>query len=288
MRKKLFLLAGLLWTVNIYAQNKKLVIETNDKNTRVKIGRSQNISIQEADGATRIRLGSTEINIADDNVHIDFWKARNNKKFRGNWAGIEMGINGYTKQNYNGYVQKDFMDLRPIKSINMRLNLMQLDFGLQKNKNNIGFLTGLGLESKDFRFENNYSIKNLEGTTQPKILEYDRVKKSKLNILYITVPLIFEIQSLAKNGKKIHAGVGVEGGWRIGSHTKIKYKDGSKWKKTKTRNNFNLNDFKADAQLRLGYGGFHLFVSYGLIDLFKKDKGPELSPITVGITLISF
>lgn len=286
--KKILLILPLLWAVSSFGQNEKVVVETNDDGTRVKIGRSGNVSVQETDEATRIRMGSTEINIADDNVNVDFWKERKFDKFRGNWAGVELGLNGYTKQSYEGYKQKGFMDLRTAKSVTVRWNFLQFDMGLQKERRNIGLLTGLGLESKDYRFEHSYSLQNINGVTQPLSLAYDELKKSKLNVLYLTAPIIFEVQIPDANKRRFHIGFGIEGGWRIASHIKMKYKEDGKWHKNKERDNFNLNDFKLDAQLRLGYGGFHLFFNYGLIDLFEKNKGPELSPFTVGITLITF
>lgn len=286
--KKILLLLPLFWAVNSFGQNEKVVVETNDKGARVKIGRSGNVSVQATDDATRIRIGTTEINIANDKVNVDFWKERKRNKFRGNWAGFELGLNGYAGQNYDGYQQKGFMDLQTAKSITARLNFLQLDVGLQKEKKNIGLFTGLGLESKDYRFENANSIQNTNGVTHPLSLSYDKLKKSKLNILYLTAPVMFEVQIPNMNNRRFHIGIGLEGGWRIASHTKVKYKNDGKWKKDKERNSFNLNDFKLDAQLRLGYAGFHLFFNYGLIDLFEENKGPKLTPFTVGITLVSF
>lgn len=286
--KKILLLLPLLWAINAFGQKEKVVVETNKDGTRVKIGRSGNVSVQETDEAIRIRVGSTEINVADDNVHVDFWKERNNNKFRGNWAGFELGLNGYAKQNYDNFQTKDFMDLQTGKSITVRLNFLQFDIGLQKGNKNIGLLTGLGLESKDYRFENSYSLKNINGSTHPLPLAYDEIKKSKLNILYLTAPVLFEMQFPDAKNRRFHIGFGVEGGWRISSHTKVKYKHDGGWNKDKDRNSFNINDFKLDAQLRLGYSGFHLFFNYGLLDLFEENKGPKLTPFTVGITLISF
>lgn len=286
--KKFLLFIGLFCTANLYAQNEKVTVETGDDGTQIKIGRSENVSIQESDGATRIRVGNTEINVAEDDVHINFWKERISKNFRGHWAGIELGMNGYVNKDYSGYNLKNFMDLRTTKSLSVRINFLQLDWGIQKDNKHMGILTGLGLESRDYRFEKNYTIQDINGVTQPKALVYDKIKKSKLNILYVTIPLIFEMQFPDKNEQKFHIGFGVEGGWRIASHTKIKYKDGGSWEKTKDRDNFNLNNFKLDAQVRMGYRGLHLFFNYGLVKLFQKDKGPELTPFTVGLTLLSF
>ncbi len=286
--KKLVVILLLLSATQIFAQTEKVVVETDENTTRVKVKPSKNVSVEEAEGATRIRVGSTEINIADENVHVDFWKPKMHKGFRGHWAGFELGVNGYAKQNYDGYEVKNFMDVRPIKSISARFNLLQVDFNLQKKKNNIGLLTGLGFESKDFRFQNAYTIQNVNGRIEPLPLTYNQLKKTKLNIFYATVPLLFEVQFPQANKHNLYFGIGVEGGLRLTSHTKIKYKEDDGWEKAKEHDNFNLNTWKLDAQLRVGYRGINLFFNYGLVDLFKENKGPELTPFTVGITLVSF
>ncbi len=102
------------------------------------------------------------------------------------------------------------------------------------------------------------------------------------------MPVIFEMQFPQASRHDFYIGIGVEGGFRLASHTKIKYKEDGDWKKSKDRDNFNLNNWKLDAQLRMGYGGINLFFNYGLVDLFKDNKAPELTPFTVGITLVSF
>lgn len=286
--KKILVIIALLATTHLFAQTEKIVVETSKKSTNVKLKKTKNVSVQETDGATRIRVGSTEINIADENVHIDFWKPKTAERFIGHWSGFELGVNGYLKDDYTGYDVQDFMEVRLGKSISARFNLMQFDFNLQKEKDNFGFLTGLGFESKDFRFQNSYTIKNVNGRTEPRPLTYKQLKKSKLNILYATVPAIFEIQFPSKRYNTFYIGIGVEGGLRLTSHTKIKYKEDGSWEKAKDHSSFNLNRWKLDAQLRMGYGGINLFFNYGLVDLFKENRGPILTPFTVGITLVSF
>ena len=77
-------------------------------------------------------------------------------------------------------------------------------------------------------------------------------------------------------------------GYRLGSKTKQKYEENDKTQKVKDRNDYNLNDFRLNAVVRLGYGDFTVFASYSLTELFEDNKGPELYPFTVGISLVSF
>jgi len=98
-------------------------------------------------------------------------------------------------------------------------------------------------------------------------------------------------------------------GLRIASHTKTYFDEQNKeyylskynpktdnyedvWKtvspgheKLKDHDDFFLNPFRFDATLRIGWGLINLFGTYSVSTLFKKDKGPELYPFSVGLTL---
>jgi hypothetical protein len=58
----------------------------------------------------------------------------------------------------------------------------------------------------------------------------------------------------------------------------------------KSRNNddFNLNPFRVNASVRLGYGSFVLFANYALTPLFQKNEGPDLTAFSTGIRIIGF
>ena len=45
-----------------------------------------------------------------------------------------------------------------------------------------------------------------------------------------------------------------------------------------------LNYFQYGVTGRIGYGSVALSGYYSLVDVFKKDKGPELTPLNVGIS----
>jgi hypothetical protein len=96
---------------------------------------------------------------------------------------------------------------------------------------------------------------------------------------------MLEIKTPLRMGSsKLYIAGGVIGGLHIGSHTKIKYKND----KEKARGNFNLNPFKYELTGRIGFGDFCVFANYGMSPLFKDGKGPELYPLTVGISFPNF
>jgi hypothetical protein len=77
---------------------------------------------------------------------------------------------------------------------------------------------------------------------------------------------------------------GVIGGINLGSHTKVKDKDS----KSKDRGSFNIEPFKYALTARVGLKDINLYANYSLSPLFKEDKGPELFPFTIGISLVNF
>jgi hypothetical protein len=52
--------------------------------------------------------------------------------------------------------------------------------------------------------------------------------------------------------------------------------------------NYSLQDFKYGLMFRTGYRWINVFVTYDITPLFKENKGPELTPLTFGFTLMRF
>ena len=256
--------------------------------TSVRIGRRQ-IRIINGWHGTRVQI-----------VRADPWLPRGKRKglkkegkFRGHWVGVDVGINGFDDEKYDAYSDSygKFMALNMAKSISVNINLLQYDISLQQKRNTIGLLTGLGLEWNNYRFDRDVTIR--EGADQiiePVILDSDwRVKKSKLTDLYLTVPLLLEVQIPVRyQWRRIHLSVGMVGGMRLASHTKIKYKNNGNTRKDKDHDDFSINTFRYAGYVRVGYECINLFASYSFTPLFKDNKGPELTPYSMGITLISF
>ncbi|MCZ4693428.1 PorT family protein [Ancylomarina euxinus] len=289
-------------TTEVKVLNKDfLKVVENSKGTKVSV---RNFADFEDDSdTTKIRIGRKQINIIDGwhGTRIRIEKVRRwdeetktykKPSFRGHWSGFEMGINAFANSDYSNYPAKnnDFMDLNLAKSIAVNLNFLQYDISLQKTKTNIGLVTGMGLEWNNYRFDQNITLsEGDDGMIYPDPINPDwSVKKSKLTSLYLTVPLLMEFQIPVKNDHKIHMSAGLVGGLRLGTHTKIKYKRKGNTHKDKDRDDYNLQAFRYSAQVRLGYRAINLFASYGMTDFFRKNKGPELTPYTIGLTLVRF
>jgi hypothetical protein len=210
-------------------------------------------------------------------------RMRRRLRFRGHWSGLELGFNNYMMSDNSVSLPDDigYMTLNSGKSTNFNINFAQFSIGLGRH---IGFVTGLGLNWNNYRFDRNNNImKDFNGH----IVELDpgvTLKKSKLTTLYLTLPLMFEVQ-IPANANHLTLAAGPIGALKIGSHTKMVYDDGEK---VKSNGDFSLNMLRYGATARVGYGNFMIYGTCYKTPLFQTGKGPgayDLYPFEIGIAL---
>lgn len=264
---------------------KDLDIETRrDGDTvKVKIGNNKKIVIINGD-STKISLGNNKL-ILDYNGEIKLQrKGKNN--FNGHWGGFDLGINGFLTPNNDLNLEPGYegLNLRMEKSINLKLNFFEQNFTIVRN--HLGLVTGIGWEFNNYRFADNIVLTETDNgvlnvnkdNTQTRVYS-----KSKLVVDYLNVPLMIEYQTNKfSKPNSFHISAGMLFGLKVGSHSKLVYNSGNK---QKMRDFTSLNPLKYDATLRIGWGLINLYADYSLSTMFKKDKGPELYPFAMGITL---
>ncbi len=270
------------------------------------------VEVYEGDDSVRVIVGDRELRV-DEDGNVRF---RRNKvpKFNGHWAGFEMGLNGYLNTDFNQSFPKEYeyLDLRMTKSIAVNVNFFEQNIALAKNQK-WGMETGLGLEWHNYRFS---KTTRLNGDSSQLIGYLDRgvsIRKSKLTTLHLTVPVLMEFQTNSRHKKdSFHFGAGVVVGARLSSHTKKYYDERNKefeitryspetdryeteylatspdYSKAKDFDDFHMQPFKFDATVRIGWGFVNLYATYSINQMFKKDKGPEVYPWTIGITFVNF
>ena len=254
--------------------------------------------------STKIRIGNKYVTIIDEDDNTTFrfhnrnrnrydwdFEYKNRNDFKGHWAGLEFGINGLMDKNNSMALESDlaWLDLKQARSWNINLNFMQYSIGFGTDK--VGLVTGMGLEFNNYHFSNPISLIVQDGVTtidSTYIKGGYKVQKTKLSTTTLTLPLILEGQiPVGGHRHRIHIGAGVIGGLRIGSHTKVIYDDDGK-KKDKNRDDFNLTTLRYGFTARLGYRGINLFANYYPIQLFEKNKGPEVYPYSIGLVIFNF
>lgn len=282
-----------------------IVIEEANGQTKVKITDKEIMVVEEGKDTTRIKIGNKGIEIIegkDGNTRIDVkdLKTENTKpadkkenKFKGNWSGIELGLNNFVNSSFSSNLDPSliFMDLNTNRSLNLNINFLQYDIGLGTNK--AGFVTGMGVELSNYFFDGNNNIRKDENG---QIVEYlpayliepsASIIKSKLATTYLTVPLLLEFQ-IPAGKNRIHISGGLIGGAKIGSSTKIVYKDRGNRQKEKAKDDFNLSAIRFGYTVRAGYRNLKIFANYYPVSVFEKGKGPELYPYSIGLKLLSF
>lgn len=212
--------------------------------------------------------------------------ARTKTPFTGHWTGFRLGFMNFA----NLAPETEAADLNMKHSLCMQFNLMKREINLSK-KNNLGIVTGIGLEYQRFRFlDGNTTFHKTDGQTLPtevKILYPDarEIRKSSFKNLYLTVPVLFEVQtpqSLVRP-KRMFFSCGIIGGIRMHTKTKIVYQnDQSETAKKKEKGNFNMVPVKADAVAQIGFRNVSLWGSYTLTHLFRNSRIPNLHVYTVG------
>lgn len=297
---KTYRLAILLYLVPIlvFGQNEStevLKVEESPENKNIAMAGTPCSMNHYSDTIIRITIGRKKYEIVDVGYH----NPKNNKirmvhaptdRFKGHWNGVDIGFTNFFSYYFKSELPSGakYLDLVPEKSIAVGLNLMQYSIGLQKNSNNMGLVTGLGLTYNNYRFDSPYILMpDADGNTS--YVESSRiVKKNKLATTFLTVPLLLEYQLPNSSKNPIFISGGLYGGFKLGSHTKVVYGDNLATEKEKSRRDLNVNSFKYGATVRMGYRFVKLYASMDLSRLFQAARGPEIYPWTVGVTLFNF
>lgn len=173
------------------------------------------------------------------------------------------------------------MTLHSSKSNNFNLNFAQQSIGLTRH---FGLVTGLGLNWNNYRFDGNNNIQKDDNGVIISLDPGSQLEKSKLTTLYLTVPLMLELQAPAEY-HHLNMGVGIIGAIKLASHTRMDFKNGDK---IKSNDDFSLNLLRYGPTARIGFDNFHIYATYYMTPLFKSGKGPggfDLYPFEIGFAL---
>lgn len=234
-----------------------------------------------------IQFGNNSITIVRDSDSSKTQIIHKDRKATGHWSGLDLGFNGFLDKNNrndlpDGY---DFLELVPEKSIAVNLNLYDYDFKIYNRY--VIATTGIGLSYNNFRFRKSFTLvpdTNMV-TYMPDSIKF---KKHKLTVSYLTVPLLFTFNTNQSYRKAFHFTTGLLLSYKLGSHTKQVYNMDGEKKKDKDFDDFNIDPFRYDATLRIGYRNYTAFVNYAISDFFKSDTGPELHPWAFGVSLTAW
>ncbi|MDZ7742293.1 MAG: outer membrane beta-barrel protein [Bacteroidota bacterium] len=173
-----------------------------------------------------------------------------------------------------------------LKTINRGMSVFGM-YNYQFGKSNISFAIGGGISSHNMYSGSMVAHMN-DSTFFTQIPDSISYKKSKINLTFLDVPFEFRL----KTKSKFRMALGFKLGFLIGKHDKYKGDalDGSDAGTiiTKSTDIRNLEGFRYGPTFRIGYKWINLFGYYQINKMFKPDQGPQMYPITVGISLMPF
>jgi hypothetical protein len=261
--------------------------------TRVKFPGGKVEVHEHSDTITKITLGHKRFEVIEDHNKTRVRMVRvPRKKFKGHFAGFDIGFNGYMAPDYQLSLPpgSQFMDLNASKSVNVSLNFLQYSIPLQRYRNNIGLVMGLGWTFNNYRTDSQYILERDENGIIVGRPETERtVSKNKLATNFFNFPLLLEFQIPTNQDKhRFFISAGGYAGFLKKAHTKTVYNDNGSKSKDKYKGNLNVKPFQYGAMVRVGYRWIKLYGTYNFSTLLMEDKGPELYPYSIGLTLISF
>ncbi|MCU0442840.1 MAG: DUF2807 domain-containing protein [Bacteroidia bacterium] len=275
------------------AKIQSMTIDTNQ--TRINGAEDNEPEISSNGDTTRLKFGKKRLTIIDEGDDEPEGKAygadQRKHDLKSVWGGFELGVQGFTNNqlNFNIAAPYDFMTSDIGKSWFFGLNFPEFDAHLIQNK--LAFTTGFGLLWNNIRFDGNeYLTPNIDSFSSTASLPGVNLTKNKLYTFDLTAPLL--IKWAPGRAKK------EDGGFHIAAGTIIHYvaisrvvtettSNGYK-QRTELKDDFNINPFRVDATLRVGYDWFRLFANYSLTPYFNDSKAPDLRMFSAGITLIGF
>lgn len=204
-----------------------------------------------------------------------------------NWAGFDIGFNALlNKQNtIEAPAGHNYLDMNHAISLQYNLNLFEKDFKLYKRY--VMGMVGAGFSWNNYRFNNSYVLQ----PNQPVLTAIQDTVRSfnvnKLRLSYFNVPVMLGFNTSVREKRAFHVAAGVVIGLRLNGMVKTTSDNTESYRK-KTFGLYNTDAVKYDAMIRLKYKWANVWVSYSLNELFRKNQGPQVHPIAVGVSVISF
>lgn len=188
----------------------------------------------------------------------------------GHIAFLEIGVNLLPAPDYSAYRGAgDFLDLRNAASLQWAFTLPDISLKLTRD-GMLAFSAGLQIIWNNYVFANDITLIKEDGMVVP--VPVSNPKKTKLTTFGLQIPVIMEFNLPGR----VFLAAGVYGGVNIGMNTKVKFP------KDKMRDPY-MNPLYWGVTGRVGYGSFYVYANYGMSNLFKKDKGPAVAPVTIGV-----
>lgn len=221
------------------------------------------------------------------------------------WSGLDMGVNTLLGPDGDADLDRDveFMEIDNSRSRFVALNIWErkLEFG----SHHAGLFTGLGFEFVNYRLKNDQVLQVHADSIFGVPAAPMNLQKNKLRQIGLRVPLMLEFNTKRaplpslddiRAGRKtafdrkgnVHLAAGVVGSWYFDTMYKLRYRLDGDVHRSRDKGDMHLLPYRLAASARVGWGAWNFFAEYALTPLFADNKGPELTPLTIGLTIIGF
>ncbi|GAA4010413.1 hypothetical protein GCM10022408_23330 [Hymenobacter fastidiosus] len=265
----------------------RITVRAEDPKSTTKSGRFIKVTVDEDDNeGVNIKIGQS----GSDSVRTAEKKRKKdeeaNRAVHSNFS-IDLGLNTLTNRSpwkdANGREQP--FELKPTGSRYLSLN-WRYDIRVGGKGSPFYLVTGPELAFNNYMFENNRRLTATDTRTDILPDPTLNLEKSKLAVTSVNLPLMAQLSFRDKKGHTaFRMGAGGYAGYRLNSHTKIKYESEGNTRKDKDRGSYNLEDFQYGLQGTIGVRGIDLFVKYSLTELFRENRGPQGQTVSFGFSI---
>jgi hypothetical protein len=250
----------------------------------VSMGRLFGVKVEEnADGNGSDRVSVHLGNADSDSLKTAKRLEKANRAVRSSF-NLNLGLNAWANQAASTPTATQ-PDLRPFGSRYLSLN-WHYNIRLGRIGSPLYLITGPELAFNNYMLDGNFRF--LDAGSSTEVVPAGReLEKSKLSVTSLVMPLMLKLNfDDAKGRTAFRLGAGGFVGYRLGSHTKLKYEQEGRTRKDKDRGGYNLQDFQYGVQGVIGLRNIELFAKYHLNEVFKDNRGPQAQTISFGFSSV--
>lgn len=244
---------------------------------------------------TRVKIGKRKLMIIeDDEASKEYGEEEGKSKHREMktvWGGFELGVQSFATPSgsLSMPTAQSFLNTNIGSSWFFGLNFGDLDGHIIRNK--LALTTGLGLLWNNIHLDgNDYLTPNTNLLTATAPAAGVNLSKNKLYTFDITAPALIKFAPGTKkkaNGG-FHIATGVILHYVMNKRVVTETSSNGYDERHEYEDDFNINSFRADATVRVGYDRVKLFANYALTPYFNTNKAPDVRLFYAGLTLIGF
>lgn len=159
---------------------------------------------------------------------------------------------------------------------------MHFMYDMPLTGSNFSLAAGIGVGSDNYIFDKEYI--NISSAASPNRVDNENLKKSKLSVNYLEVPLELRFRQVPDNANKGFKGaIGLKAGYLLNAHNKLVTNESGFKVVEKESSKYWFNTWRFAATARLGYGNFGVFGTYALNSMFKDNSNFAVNAYSFGI-----